>query len=98
MNNTTSNRKEKLISDIVSNITNKQLWHMLYNAVREIKDWQVQSITNPMLSKGDMFNILTKEFSVDKRLSKIYKFRLIREFYEYLPKEFLHKMVELQEI
>lgn len=64
---------------------NYHLQQMLNRAKEEIKDWTVASKINKGLSKGTAWNILASEFDVNKYISNLHKYNLIREYGEFLP-------------
>lgn len=72
---------------IANAITNEQMKQMLDAAKNGIKDWTVVSKVNKGMTKGAAWNILGKNFEVDKSHHFLYKYNAIREFSEFLPEE-----------
>jgi hypothetical protein len=72
---------------IAQTITNEQLLEMFNNAKNGIKDWTKVSIVNKGLTKGVAWNILAKDFDVNKTHHNLAKINMVREFGEFLPKE-----------
>lgn len=79
------NRKDS--KKIAETITNEQLKQMLDNAKENIKDWTVVSNVNKGITKGVSWNILGKDFDINKTYFHIVKTNMIREFGEYLPND-----------
>ncbi len=61
---------------------------MIDKAKENIKDWTVASKVNKGLSKGVAWNILAKDFDINKHIHNIVKYNLIREYGEFLPEGF----------
>lgn len=68
-------------------ITNEQLLEMFNNAKIGIKDWTKVSNVNKGLTKGTAWNILAKDFDVNKTHHILGKTNMVREFGEFLPEE-----------
>lgn len=79
------NRHEAM--NLAERITNEQLLQMFKSAKENIKDWTKPSNVNKGLTKGTAWNVLAKDFDVDKEYKKIIKYNMIREFGRYLPDE-----------
>lgn len=82
-------RKEMM--RLAERITNEQLFQMFKSAKDNIKDWTKVSNVNKGFSKGTSWNILAKDFDVNKEYKTIVKFNMIREFGKFLPPELLPK-------
>ena len=85
----------KQISEI---ITNEQLRQMLENAKSGIKDWTQRSKNNKGMTVGAAWNILAKDFDVDKSHHPIAKYNMVREFGEFLPEDLKPKKKEKGEL
>ena len=72
---------------IALTITNEQLLEMFNNAKNGIKDWTKISNVNKGITKGVAWNILAKDFDVNKTHHNLAKINMIREFGEFLPIE-----------
>ncbi len=72
----------KIIADT---ITNEQLKQMFDAAKVGIKDWTAVSSVNKGMTKGLAWNILAKDFDVNKNYHDLAKINMIREFGEFLP-------------
>lgn len=72
---------------IAQTITNEQLLEMFNNAKLGIKDWTKVSSVNKGITKGTAWNILAKDFDVNKKHHILGKINMIREFGEFLPEE-----------
>lgn len=72
---------------IAQTVTNQQLKDMLDRARNEVTDWTKPSIGNKGFTRGVAWNILGKDFDVNKNHHILYKINLVREFGEYLPNE-----------
>lgn len=70
---------------IAQTITNEQLYEMFKSSKEGIKDWTKNSIVNKTMTKGAAWNILTKDFSIDKNYHILAKINMVREFGEFLP-------------
>ena len=70
---------------IAETITNEQLYEMFKSAKENIKDWTKTSIVNKSMTKGVAWNILTKDFNVNKKYHILAKTNMVREFGEFLP-------------
>ena len=81
-------KKAKLIAET---ITNKQLKEMFDNAKVNVKDWTQISICNKSMTKGTAWNILAKDFDINYKHHIITKTNMVREFGEFLSKEFIKK-------
>ena len=73
--------------NLANTITNQQLFDMLEKAKVEVKDWTKVSLVNKGLTKGTAWNILGKDFDVNKTHHVLAKANMIREFGEFLPEE-----------
>ncbi len=69
---------------IAEKITNVELKQMFDSAKNDIVDWTKVSIVNKGMSKGLAWNILAKDFDIDKTYSNLAKINMVREFGEYL--------------
>src|SRR5882757_7832494 len=74
---------------IAETITNEDLLKMLLTAKEKIKDWSVVSSVNKGMTKGVGWNILAKDFDVNKNYHIMAKINMVREFGEYLSAELL---------
>lgn len=74
---------------IAETITNEDLLKMLLAAKEKIKDWTVVSSVNKGMTKGVGWNILAKDFDVNKSYHIMAKINMVREFGEYLSTELL---------
>jgi hypothetical protein len=72
---------------IAETITNEQLKEMFDNAKANISDWTKVSSVNKGLTKGVGWNILAKNFDVNKDYNILAKTNMVREFGEFLPEE-----------
>ena len=72
---------------ISERITNEQLQLMFDNAKGQVKDWTVVSACNKGFTKGVAWNILAKDFDINKEYRNIAKYNMVREFGDYLPNE-----------
>jgi len=72
---------------LAEKITNEQLKQMFDNTKAFFVDWKRVSIVNKGLTKGTAWNVLGRDFDVNKTYHVIGKTNMIREFGEYLPKE-----------
>lgn len=72
---------------LAETITNEQINQMFDKAKVEIKDWTVVSKCNKGLTKGIAWNILAKDFDVEKTHHIMAKTNMVREFGDYLPEE-----------
>lgn len=70
---------------IAETITNEQLLEMFNAAKANIKDWTKVSNVNKGLTKGTSWNILAKDFDVNKTYHILAKTNMVREFGEFLP-------------
>ena len=77
-------RDSKLIAET---ITNEQMKQMFDTAKENIKDWTVVSSINKSITIGMGWNILAKDFDIDKKYHSLAKTNMIREFGKYLPSE-----------
>jgi hypothetical protein len=85
----------KNIADI---ITDEQIKQMLNRAKEEVKDWTRPSKDNKGLSRGSHWNIICKGFENITTFSHIHKYRIIREYNEFLPDEIKQKFTKKQVI
>ncbi len=69
---------------IAETVSESDLKHMLVDAYRTIKNWNVPSNINKGISKGAAFNIYTK-INIDRDTHILAKINMIREFGEFLP-------------
>lgn len=69
---------------IAEDVTNEQLQTMLNNAKEHIKDWTVVSTCNKGMTKGVAWNVLAKNFDINKEYHNIVKYNMVREFGEYI--------------
>lgn len=65
-------------------VTLDELKLMFISAYNEISDWGETSTLNKGMSKGAVFNVLTKA-GIHQNMSNLVKINMIREFGEYLP-------------
>jgi hypothetical protein len=77
----------KFAYELSRRITNEQIADMLEKAKTGVKDWTKASKANKGLSRGVHWNIFCKDFKVEKECSYILKYRMIQEYYEFLPTE-----------
>lgn len=88
--------------EIAEKLSNRQLEEMFKTAQIKIRDWKQPSFTNRGMSKGTVFNVLSKG-GFDTPLHIRIKINMVMEFEEFLPKEILYekwpakKVVEHQE-
>lgn len=68
-------------------ITNEQIQEMLYNAKTNIKDWTKVSIVNKGFTKGTSWNVLAKDFDINKTYHDLTKINMVREFGDFLPED-----------
>lgn len=73
--------------NLADKITNEQLLQMFKSAKENIKNWTEPSKVNRGLTKGAAWNVLAKDFNVNKDHILIIKYNMIREFGKYLPDE-----------
>lgn len=66
-------------------ITNVELKQMLDNAKAGIQDWKARADVNLGCTKGMAWNILGKDFDVEKQHHYLYKLNSVREFGDWLP-------------
>lgn len=69
---------------IAKEITNEQILEMFNNAKIGVKDWKKVSVCNKGFTKGTAWNILAKDFDVDKQYHNLAKVNMIREFGDFL--------------
>jgi hypothetical protein len=81
----------QLAKNIAQTITNEQLKQMFDRAKELIADWTVVSNVNKSFTKGVAWNILGKDFDVNKTYHILAKINMIREFWEFLPNELKQK-------
>ena len=74
---------------IADKITNEQLVQMFEAAKKGIKDWTMVSDVNSGITKGTAWNILAKDFDMQRKYHILAKTNMVREFAEYLPTELL---------
>lgn len=79
-------RKARILAEKVSNET---LEIMFKNAKKGIKDWKKVSNVNKGATKGYSWNLFAHRFDVNQEHHILAKTNMIREFGEYLPKNFL---------
>lgn len=72
-------------------LDNYQLQQMIDKARENIKDWTTASKINKGISKGVAWNVLAKDFDINRKLHNIVKYNLIREYGEFLPEGFQQK-------
>ncbi len=72
---------------IAETITNEQLQQMFENAKSKITDWTKVSNVNKGITIGVSWNILAKNFDVNKEYNILLKTNMIREFGEFLHKQ-----------
>lgn len=77
--------------NLAERITNVQILEMFKSAKENIKDWTKPSNVNKGLTKGTAWNVLAKDFDVNKEYKSIIKYNMIREFGRYLPPELITK-------
>ena len=70
---------------IAETISNEELQAMFDRAKNGIKDWTQTSHINRGITKGVAWNVLAKDFDVNKKYPDIAKRNMVREFGEYLP-------------
>lgn len=70
---------------IAEKITNTELKELFDKAKVEIKDWRKISIVNKAMTKGFVWNILAKDFDVNKSHHILAKTNMVMEFGEFLP-------------
>lgn len=70
-------------------ITNQQLLEMFKSAKENITDWTKVSNVNKGMTKGAAWNILARNFDVNKEYHNLAKINMVREFGEFLPKELI---------
>lgn len=75
------------VMNLADKITNEQLLQMFKSAKDNIKNWTEPSKVNRGLTKGAAWNVLAKDFDVNKDCILIIKYNMIREFGKYLPDE-----------
>lgn len=80
--------------NLADTITNQQLFDMLEKAKIGVKDWTKVSLVNKGMTKGTAWNILGKDFDVNKEYHVLAKANMIREFGEFLPEELKPKKKE----
>lgn len=72
---------------IAETITNEQLLQMFNSAKDNIVNWNRVSNINKGMTRGAAWNVLAKDFNVNKDYKVIIKYNMIREFGKYLPDE-----------
>lgn len=72
---------------IAYSITNEQIAQMFNNAKNNIKDWTKVSNCNKGMTKGTSWNILAKDFDINKNYHILAKINFVREFGDFLPDE-----------
>jgi len=70
---------------IAETITNEELKEMFDCAKIGITDWTKVSNVNKGMTKGVSWNILAKDFDINKTHHILAKINMIREFGEFLP-------------
>jgi hypothetical protein len=78
MNKTEAKRLATLLSNV-------ELLSMFDNAKLKITDWTKVSIVNKGMTKGTAWNILAKDFDIEKKYHNLTKVNMIREFGDFLP-------------
>lgn len=72
---------------IAETISNEQIQQMFENAKSKITDWTKVSTANKGLTKGTAWNILAKDFDVNKTHHILAKKNMVWEFGDFLPEE-----------
>jgi len=72
---------------IAETITNEQIKEMFENAKSKITDWTKTASANKGLTKGTAWNILAKDFDVNKTHHILAKKNMVWEFGDFLPEE-----------
>ncbi len=88
------NRKDA--RSIAETITNEQLQTMFDTAKAKITDWTVVSSVNKGITKGVGWNILARNFDVNKQHHILAKTNMVREFGEFLPPELKPQKIKRQ--
>lgn len=70
---------------VAEKISNQEIKEMLDNAKNKISDWRKQSKSNKNFTIGTAWNILTKNFNLEKDIHILAKTNMVYEFSEYLP-------------
>ncbi len=83
------NMNKNKARSIAETITNQELLEMFKSAKLKIVDWAKRSKINTSLTRGTAWNILAKNFDIEKRHIIIVKTNMIREFGEFLPKKLM---------
>ena len=78
----------KLARNIAETISNEQLGKMFNDAKVGIEDWTKVSSVNKGMTKGLAWNILAKNFDINKKYHILAKVNMVREFGDYLTSEF----------
>lgn len=66
-------------------ITNEELQEMFNTAKSKITNWEEVSRVNRGMTKGVSWNILTRDFNVNKSYHILAKTNMVREFGQFLP-------------
>jgi len=66
-------------------LSNEELLSMFDNAKSKITDWTKVSRVNKGMTKGTAWNILAKDFDIEKKYHNLAKVNMIREFGDFLP-------------
>lgn len=72
---------------IAETITNEQIQQMFENAKEKITDWTKVATVNKGLTKGTAWNILAKDFDVNKTHHILAKKNMVWEFGDFLSEE-----------
>ena len=78
---------KKQAKEIAETITNEQIKQMFDNAKEKITDWTKTSLVNKGMTKGLVWNILSKDFNLETKYHLLEKINMVREFGEFLPDE-----------
>lgn len=70
---------------IAKTITNDQIKAMFDAAKEGITDWEKRSAVNKGMTKGYAWNILAKDFDVEKQHHYLAKKNMVWEFGDFLP-------------
>lgn len=75
----------KQCREIAEKITNDEIMQMFESAKNNITNWSRISNSNKRMTKGMAWNLLAKDFDVNKEYPGLIKLNMLIEFGEYIP-------------
>ena len=82
---------KKYARELAETITNAEIADMFDNAKKSITDWEQTAIVNKGITKGTVWNILTRGFNRVGDNHVLVKTNIVREFGDYLPEHLKQK-------